>query len=256
MRVVPRPRSKEDLAQAPGKLLATMLSVATAGLLDAVRFRRGREYARSGAVTVLDIEPGSLRGSVQGSRPEPYEVEVRTTTVAAPAGSSPTALAVVAPNAAELWTFCSCPDGDGGACKHVVAALLCFADEVALRPDLLMAWRAPAEGAPSPRAVVGSRRPLADLEPSPEPTRAGTVSTLRPGTKPAPTAPPPSPFATDEWRQFTSAPPGAPDVDQVTVAVREAPPLNLGREPLGGVDLSAMIRSALQAMRAAAGDLL
>jgi hypothetical protein len=256
MRVVPHPRSKEDLAHAPGKLLATMLSVATAGLLDAVRFRRGREYARSGAVTVLDVEPGSLRGSVQGSRREPYEVEVRTATVPAPVGSSPTALAVVAPNATDLWTFCSCPDGDDGACKHVVAALLCFADEVALRPDLLLAWRAPAEGGPVPRAVVGSRRPLAEPESSPGPPRAGTVSTLRPGSQPVAAKPPPSPFATEEWRQFTSAPSGAPDVDELAGAVRAAPPLNLGREPLGGLDLSAMLRSALQAMRAAGGDLL
>ena len=243
MRIVPRQRSKEDLADAPGKLLATMLSVAAAGLLDATRFRRGREYARSGAVTALDIEPGSLHGTVQGSRREPYEVTVHTATVPPPPGTAPAMMAAVAPNAADLWADCNCPDGDTGTCKHVVAVLLSFADEVALRPELLSAWRAPAGASPS-RAEVGSRR----LGPG-----LATVSSLPSRSV---VAPPPSPFETEEWREFTATPPSAADPDPVLTAVRAAPPLTLGTERLGGVDLSSMLRSALQAMRAAGGDLV
>jgi len=242
VRVVPRQRTKEDLADAPGRLLATMISVAAAGMLDATRFRRGREYARSGAVTALDIEPGSLHGTVQGSRREPYEVTVRTATVPPPPGTAPAMMAVIAPNAADLWAECSCPDGDTGTCKHVVAVLLSFADEVALRPELLSAWRAPAGASPS-RAEVGSRRPGPGV---------ATVSSLP--SRPM-VAPPPSPFETDEWREFTAAPPGAADLDPVLDAIRAAPPLTLGTERLGAVDLSSMLRSALQSMRAAGGDL-
>ena len=45
--------------------------------LDPNRLPRGRGYARSGTVGELDIGPGLVRASVQGSRPTPYDVTVR-----------------------------------------------------------------------------------------------------------------------------------------------------------------------------------
>ena len=237
--VVPRVRSRADLASSPGKLLATMLSVATAGLLDAVRFRRGREYANTGAVRSLDIDPGVLRGEVQGSRRAPYDVTVHTAMVPPPPPNrAPTSMPTLAPSTSDLRTSCTCPDADEGACKHAVAVLLSFADEVSLRPELLVAWRC-SETATAPRAEIGSRRatlPFAD----------GGSSSGRSST-------PPSPFETDEWVAFTSAPPGAPDV--VAAAAEDPSPLALGNERVGTVDVSAMLRSALQVMRAA-GDVL
>src|SRR5437764_12471516 len=45
--------------------------------LDPNRLPRGRGYARSGTVGELDIGPGLIRASVQGSAPTPYDVTVR-----------------------------------------------------------------------------------------------------------------------------------------------------------------------------------
>ena len=129
-----------------------MLSVATAGMLDAVRFRRGREYASTGAVRSLDVDPGVLRGEVQGSRRTPYDVTVRTAMVPPPPPNrAPTSMPTLAPSTSDLRASCTCPDADEGACKHIVAVLLSFADEVSLRPELLVTWRC-AEGAAPPRA--------------------------------------------------------------------------------------------------------
>ncbi len=58
----------------------------------------------------------------------------------------------LAPGPTICAATCSCPDADEGTCKHAAAALLAFADEVSLRPELLVAWRC----APSP-----ARRPIA-----------------------------------------------------------------------------------------------
>lgn len=234
MIVLPRPRSRDDLAGAPGKLLGTMISVTVAGLLDPVRFRRGREYANDGAVTSISVESGSLQATVQGSRREPYEVHVRTATVPPlPAGANPSALPTLAPGPGDVRTSCSCPDAADGTCKHAAAALLAFADEVSLRPELLVTWRC-GTGQPVARAAVGSRRPA-------------------PGRAAAPAAPP-SPFETAEWTAFVTAP-AAIDLDDVLATVRAAPPATVGSERLGAVDLSGMVRSALAAMRAA-GDVL
>src|SRR3954452_20877330 len=41
------------------------------------RLTRGRSYARKGQVLALDIAPGVVTASVQGSRAEPYAVKVR-----------------------------------------------------------------------------------------------------------------------------------------------------------------------------------
>ena len=40
------------------------------------RLERGRRYARSGQVTEVHIEPGGVRGAVQGSRAKPYAVRI------------------------------------------------------------------------------------------------------------------------------------------------------------------------------------
>jgi len=234
--LLPRPRRREDLVGAPGKLLGTMISVTAAGLLDPVRFRRRREYATSGAVTAMSVDAGILRATIQGSRREPYSVEVRTATVPAlAAGSNPATMPTLAPGAGELRTTCTCPDAAEGTCKHAAAALLAFADEVSLRPDLLVAWRC-ADGSAPARAAIGSRRrPPADR---PQPPAAA------------------SPFETDEWRAFVAAPAARIDLSDVLEVVRRAPPPAVGNERLGAVDLSGMVRSALAALRAAGGDVL
>src|SRR5437660_3716453 len=40
------------------------------------RLNRGRSYARHGNVLDLDVQPGLVRAKVQGSRKQPYRVEI------------------------------------------------------------------------------------------------------------------------------------------------------------------------------------
>jgi len=46
------------------------------------RLSRGRSYARNGQVLSIDIEEGSVRAKVQGSRPKPYDVKIAVKTLA------------------------------------------------------------------------------------------------------------------------------------------------------------------------------
>jgi hypothetical protein len=265
IRIEPRVRSRQQLAEAPAKLVATLLSVATAGLLDAGRFRRGREYASSGAVTRLVVSPRTLHGSVLGSRREPYEVEIHTDLVAPPAGGAmnPAALMSITPDADELHAMCSCPDAADSVCKHAAAVMLAFAEEAADRPALLIAWRC-GDTPATQRATIGSRRwgIIDDIAER----RAGAAR--RDARRPGRPVPPPSPFATRAWLEFVAFADELPDTDVLAAAVVEArspgdagdplpaEPLPLGSERVGGVDLSALVHSAQQAMRAAGHDIV
>ena len=90
----------------------------------------------------LDVRPGAVVGEVLGSRRSPY----RVTIVADPVDDAATATSPVMliPERTELAVACTCPDADSGAmCKHALALLLVFADEVSIEPELLARWRAP-----------------------------------------------------------------------------------------------------------------
>lgn len=131
-----RPR-KPFGANHPGRLPATMIKVLAAEMSDPQRLRRGKQYARDGAVLDIDVAPGVVTCEVQGSRPTPYlaSLEVR------PGDGMPLRRDVEA--------HCSCPDDDnwdGFACKHVIAAMFVFSDELLLEPDLLTTWRSPGDG--------------------------------------------------------------------------------------------------------------
>ena len=245
LRVVPRRRTRQQLSEAPAKLATTLISVATAGMLDAGRFRRGREYATSGAVTELVVRPGSVRGTVQGGRREPYVVDVHTEPGPAPAGGRVSAqqLAALAPAADELAARCTCPDADDGiVCKHAAAVLISLAEEIGDRPELLVVWRhgdAPSRA----RATIGSR------------LGSGAART------PAPSTPAPSPFASPAWQEFFAAPgpipTGRPDGlgPERSEADRHGTDHvgadRLGAERLGQLDLGELVRGARAALRRA-----
>jgi uncharacterized Zn finger protein len=112
-----------------------MLEVAVAEVAEPGRLRRGRAYARQGAVVGLDVRPGLLVGRVQGSEHDPYEVLVRVPVVAPEA--RPTRLV---PSRRDLKATCSCPDDDS-PCKHAVAVLTEFARRLSYDPGLLHRWR-------------------------------------------------------------------------------------------------------------------
>ena len=120
-----------------GRLPAAMLRALAAELSDPGRFSRAKGYARDGAVVDIEIEPGEVRGVVQGSRYEPYVA----TLYVAPAGDGQGLLGLI-PERGELMPTCSCPDAETfGVCKHSLAVLLVLADEITIDPDVLSRWR-------------------------------------------------------------------------------------------------------------------
>ena len=152
----------------PGRLQAAMLRALTAELSDPGRFSRAKAYARDGAVIDIDISPGEVRATIQGSRYEPYIASVYV----APSDDVDSLLGLI-PDRDELRATCSCPDDGpyGGAfCKHALTALLALADEATIEPEVLARWRTAdpdAEASAIPRRGEG-RAPrseaVADVE--------------------------------------------------------------------------------------------
>ena len=262
MSIVIRPGRFVGDVHPVGKLAATMLSVTVASMGDPARFRRGRALQVEGAVQRLEIDAGTLRASVIGSRPDPYSVVISAPTIERPTGpvgdSSGVARSMIAgllPDKADVLTSCSCPDFDD-PCKHSMAALLALAEQLTSQPRLLIEWRCHATD--SRPAEVGSRRardttdrhlrlatPPGDLQPS---------STVRPTEPPDGTGPRQRPVARtpeqqamehDDWARFVG------DVDLDPPEVPEVPrdAASVGNATMGTVDLGGWIRSALEQLR-------
>ncbi|HEY2014210.1 MAG TPA: SWIM zinc finger family protein [Bryobacteraceae bacterium] len=133
------------------------------------RMQRGRSYARKGQVLGIDFSEGKIQAQVQGSRPRPYEVEIRMKTlpedawakVAAAAaaqalfaskllaGEMPrdmeqvfrTAKVSLFPEAyRDLSTRCSCPDS-ANPCKHIAAVYYLLGEEFDRDPFLIFRMR-------------------------------------------------------------------------------------------------------------------
>ncbi|MFN7971521.1 MAG: SWIM zinc finger family protein [Acidobacteriota bacterium] len=133
------------------------------------RMARGKSYATHGQTTAIDVGKGRVSARVQGSRPKPYDVEIRLRTIpeatwrsisAALAGRAMLAAELLsgqmpeeieevfadlhAPlfpiDAADLATQCSCPD-EANPCKHIVAVLFLLAEELDRDPFLLLKLR-------------------------------------------------------------------------------------------------------------------
>jgi hypothetical protein len=128
---VSRPR-KPFGAQQPGRLPATMMKVLAAEMSDPQRLKRGKQYARDGSVTDIIIEAGVVTCEIHGSRSTPYIASLEVT-----AGNG-------MPLRRDVAASCSCPDDanyDGHACKHVIATMFVFSDELLMEPELLDVWR-------------------------------------------------------------------------------------------------------------------
>ncbi len=133
------------------------------------RLRRGRDYARSGQVIELDVEPGVVLAKVQGSRFTPYRVRIRGKVLSEHqwrraekamasealhlakllAGEMPRdieevfsrcKLTLFPRSAAELEASCTCPDWEN-PCKHVAAVYYILAEQFDEDPFLIFAWR-------------------------------------------------------------------------------------------------------------------
>jgi uncharacterized Zn finger protein len=133
------------------------------------RLTRGRAYARKGQVLSVDVGPGKVTASVQGSRPTPYRVTIglkpfpgRIWTrveeaLAAQALFSAQLLAGEMPHeiedvfasagaplfpetVADLKMSCSCPDWSV-PCKHLAATFYLLAEAFDADPFQILYWR-------------------------------------------------------------------------------------------------------------------
>lgn len=133
------------------------------------RLERGREYARTGQVLELDVEPGIALAKVQGSRFTPYRVRIRPQTFSEHqwrraekaiagraltlarllAGEMPSdieevlasaKLALLPSSYDELRASCTCPD-EANPCKHTAAVYYMLAERFDADPFALFTMR-------------------------------------------------------------------------------------------------------------------
>jgi len=133
------------------------------------RITRGKRYARKGQVVDLSVKNGIVSATVQGSRPDPYEVTVRgdaldeTTweeveeAMADRAAYAARLLAEEMPADIEevfeacdvslfpqsyrdMRTNCTCPDS-ANPCKHIAAVFYILAEQFDEDPFLIFKWR-------------------------------------------------------------------------------------------------------------------
>ena len=250
-------------AAEPGALASAMLAASVAGRADPARFGRGRSYVRDGAVVDLSVAPGELVGSVLGSRSSPYQVRVRVPRLPVEDtdgdGTAVGVLNHLVPQPRDLRSDCSCPD-DADPCKHAIAVLLAFAQQVAIHPRLLATWRSGGEqsttGAPGGTSAV----PIA-----PRPSLGGAARA--PARPPRPTVDPasPRPRSSPSVRSMRSAEPSRPersrpaispevaaflgDAEAELPALPDLEPLPLGAARVGTVDVAAVVADALELIR-------
>lgn len=137
------------------------------------RLQRGLDYARSGHVLELDVEPGIVLAKVQGSRFTPYRVRIRPqpfsehqwrraekaiaaralTLAALLAGEMPADIQDVLAGARlsllpsayeELRASCTCPD-QADPCKHTAAVYYMLAQRLDEQPLTLLELRGRTE---------------------------------------------------------------------------------------------------------------
>jgi uncharacterized Zn finger protein len=231
------------------------------------RLARGKRYARSGQVLDLEVRPGVVGASVQGSRRKPYAVEIRAATLteaewarvelamaaearfmaALLAGEMPQEieeaftgceLSLFPATRRDIRTECSCPDW-ANPCKHVAAALFILAERFDDDPFLILAWRGRAKA-----QLVERLRELRAAHPS-----LAVPGEAVPALGDAPAAPPLEELLDTFWIGG-SLPPGpvprAPDEPDLVLRELGPPPAEAGG--------SALLRALAPMYRAMAAD--
>jgi uncharacterized Zn finger protein len=245
------------------------------------RLTRGRSYARKGQVVSLDVSPGRVTASVQGSRAKPYRVTVRLAPFPAAtwrqvearlaeqalysaqllAGEMPPEIEQVFAEAGaplfpsairELAMSCSCPDA-AVPCKHLAATFYLLAEAFDTDPFQILHWRGRAREELLTRlrelrsgGTGRSRRARAAAD---EPAADGTG---------------PSPIGAAVALADLTSPPLAEAIDRFWLPPVPLPaqPVTLDTEPdlllrqlpppgpvLGGPDLVEQLRAAYQAFQ-------
>lgn len=159
------------------------------------RLNRGRSYARHGNVLDIDVQPGLVRAKVQGSRKQPYKVEIglkplgnadwnkvfgllRKKAIYAArllSGEMPRDIEEIF-KAAEVPLFpksgddlimsCTCPDW-ASPCKHVAAAYYVLGSEFDRDPFLLFELR----GKNKEQVMAALRGHRSERAPAPRPPK-------------------------------------------------------------------------------------
>lgn len=162
---------------------AQRLDDAVAELIDTGRLTRGRTLARTGAVLSMTVEPGRVRGQVQGTEVRPYTASfllaplrdddaARVLTLLRDdpelvgqivAGQMPEVLGDDAhglfPRFADELDFeCTCPDW-GWPCKHAAALVQVLVQGIEAQPQTLLELRGVGM-APLLGTVAGDEGPL------------------------------------------------------------------------------------------------
>ncbi|HZU27909.1 MAG TPA: SWIM zinc finger family protein [Bryobacteraceae bacterium] len=156
------------------------------------RLARGRSYARKGQVLSIDVRKGSVEARVQGSRPEPYLVNIKVRPLMPSewkrlagqlssqaifaakllAGEMPqdienafrkAKLSLFPEKLKEISTACSCPDWSN-PCKHVAAVYYLLGEEFDRDPFLIFRLRGVERD--EFLAMLGERRAREIVEPA------------------------------------------------------------------------------------------
>jgi uncharacterized Zn finger protein len=133
------------------------------------RLQRGRSYARRGQVLSIEISKGTVSARVQGSRPKPYQIQIKVVTLSKAhwrrladalgrqalfaarllAGEMPediekafrsAGLSLFPGTSKDLQTACSCPDWSN-PCKHIAAVYYLLGEEFDRDPFLIFRLR-------------------------------------------------------------------------------------------------------------------
>ena len=138
---------------------AALLWLAAAAQADEGRIKRGLDYAHKGHVVDWRVGNGTVRASVSGSQPEPFDVRIVlpyrskdvTHEVARLIGATPAALMtgavsgevldiLLSDHPDDIRFSCSCPD-PVAVCKHSVAVAYTVAEAVEAQPRRIFDFR-------------------------------------------------------------------------------------------------------------------
>lgn len=182
-------------------------------VIEPDRLARGRNYARQGQVRAIEVHPGAVLASVQGSWPRPYDVVIELAPLEDAqwqsvaqmmatravflarllAGEMPheieeafaaAGVSLFPASGRDLRTDCSCPDA-ANPCKHIAAVYYLLAERFDQDPFLLFTWR----GRPKERLLTELRalRPLLEDMVTAETEPPQTESTVGPEAAPVTT---------------------------------------------------------------------
>jgi uncharacterized Zn finger protein len=156
-----------------GKMAQTWWAARWIAVLESfdigARLGRGKSYARKGQVIDIDVEKGKVKSTVQGSRREPYKVNIEVNELSKAdwrrlakvlagkaifaakllAGQMPEEiesafkeadLSLFPTKGSDLKTSCSCPDWSN-PCKHIAAVYYLLGEEFDRDPFLIFRLR-------------------------------------------------------------------------------------------------------------------